>query len=115
MKFSSIFLIDCVAGKREPSIGRSRSTAEMLQGSGSNLWEMYEAERYEWSACYENALHQLHLPEMYYIFKRARGSTRWIYQKVCISREACVWTIFIDIRKRTVIIDWIVLDKGCAK
>lgn len=69
---SSIFVIDCVASKREPSVGWSRSTAEMLQGSGSNLWEMYEAERYEWSTCYENALHQLHLPEMCYVPKRAR-------------------------------------------
>lgn len=47
LNWITFFLIDCVAGKREPSIGRSRSSAEMLQGFGSNLREMHEAERYE--------------------------------------------------------------------
>lgn len=37
----------------------------MLQGDGFDLWEMYEAERHEWSIGYENALHQLYLSEMH--------------------------------------------------
>lgn len=64
-KVSLEFLLDRDAYKWEPSAGRRSSSQQVLQGDGFDLWEMYEAKWHEWSIGNENALHQLHLSEMY--------------------------------------------------